>query len=187
MQDAAQAQQGGMVALVGADEAQATQVCDQARASDVLVCASFNALGQIVLSGHKTACERAANVAADLGLRAPSSPSPAPSIRRSCSPPPSRLRAALDKTSIREPRCPVVANVTAAPHAPAGGSDWAAPVRKLLFDQLTSPVRWAESCRWMAANVKGEYHEPAPGKTLAGLMRRIDKALKVTTHEEPGT
>lgn len=185
MQDAAEAQQGGMVALVGADEAQAQQVCDAARASDILVCANFNASGQIVLSGHKVACERAAKVASDMGLRATVLPVSGAFHSPLMLPAAERLRAALDKTPIREPRCPVVANVTATPHQPAG-QDWASPVRKLLFDQLTSPVRWAESCRWMAANVKGDYHEPAPGKTLAGLMRRIDKALKVTTHEEPG-
>lgn len=184
MQDAAEAQQGGMVALVGADEAQAQQVCDQARGSEVLVCANFNAPGQIVLSGHKTACERAAKVATEMGLR-PTVLTVAGAFHSPLMQPAAdRLRAALDKTPIREPRCPVVANVTAQPHASAAG-DWTGPVRKLLVEQLTSPVRWSESCRWMAANVKGDYHEVAPGRTLAGLMRRIDKAIKVATHEEP--
>ncbi|MCC6678954.1 MAG: ACP S-malonyltransferase [Phycisphaerales bacterium] len=184
MQDASEAQQGGMVALVGADEAQAVQVCEQARGAEVLVCANFNAPGQIVLSGHKTACERAAKVAAEMGLR-PTLLTVAGAFHSPLMQPAAdRLRAALEKTPIREPRCPVVANVTALPHTPAG-SDWSGPVRKLLVEQLLSPVRWSESCRWLAGNAKGDYHELAPGRTLAGLMRRIDKAIKVATHEEP--
>ncbi len=58
-------------------------------------------------------------------------------------------------------------------------------IRSGLGSQLTSPVRWAQSCQWMAANVKGEYHELAPGVTLAGLMRRIDRNVKVNSHDKP--
>jgi len=70
MQEAAEASQGGMVALIGADEEKALEVCAKAAAGDVLVCANFNAPGQIVLSGHASACDRAVTVAGDLGLRA---------------------------------------------------------------------------------------------------------------------
>lgn len=180
MQDAAEASPGGMVALIGADETQAQAICDKARASDVLVCANFNAPGQIVLSGHKVACDRAAAVAAEMGIRATPltvagafhSPLMAPAAER--------LAAQLAKTAISAPRCTVVANVTALPHENSPDS-----VRRRLVEQLTSPVRWAQSCSWLAANVKGEFHELAPGKTLAGLMRRIDKSAKVNTHEDP--
>lgn len=181
MQDAAEASAGGMVALIGADEAQATAVCDKARGGDVLVCANFNAPGQIVLSGHKVACDRAAQAATELGLRATPltvagafhSPLMAPAAER--------LGAALSKTAIKAPRCTVMSNVTKGPHA----AD-AAAIRARLVDQLTMPVRWAENCSWLAANSVGaEFHELAPGKTLAGLFRRIDKAVKIMTHEEP--
>lgn len=180
MQDAALASPGGMVALIGADEPQAQAICDKARDSEVLVCANFNAPGQIVLSGHKTACERAATVAAEMGLRATMltvagafhSPLMAPAAEQ--------LGAALAKATIHAPRCPVISNVTAQPHQPDPDS-----IRRLLVAQLTSPVRWSQSCSLLASTAKGDYHELAPGKTLAGLMRRIDKAVKVTTHDEP--
>ncbi len=197
MQDAAEASVGGMVALIGADEAQAQQVCDETLAAgvsagvtgEVLVCANFNAPGQIVISGSKSACDRAAAAdgpAAKLGLRATAltvagafhSPLMAPAAER--------LRAALETTNIQAPRCTVIANVTAKPHEADPHS-----IRRMLVLQLTSPVRWAQSAALLAStyNAAGgtpaEFHELAPGKTLMGLMRRIDKATKVTSHDEP--
>lgn len=195
MQDAAVASEGGMIALIGATDEQAEQVAAGAKGSEVLVCANFNAPGQVVLSGHKSACERAAKVAEGMGLRgtvlqvagAFHSPLMAPAA--------DRLRAALDATAIRQPSCVVVSNVTARPHAAEDGLDFAASVRRRLFEQLTAPVRWAQGCSWLAArgggatvaggDMGGEYHELAPGKTLMGLMRRIDKNIKVTTHDTP--
>lgn len=185
MQDAAVAVKSGMLALIGADEAQANDVCAKARGSGVLVCANFNAPGQIVLSGSADAIERAGKVANDAGLRASvlqvagafHSPLMAPAAEK--------LAAALAKTPIKDPRCPVVSNVTGKPHEASGGRAFADAVRAKLVEQLTSPVRWAESCAWLAGHAKGEFHELAPGKTLAGLFRRIDKNVKVIADDAP--
>ncbi len=184
MQDAAQSSPGGMVALIGADETQATDVCAAARGADVLVCANFNAPGQIVLSGHRVACERAAKIAGEKGFRATMLQVAGAFHSPLMQPAADRLRAALEKTPIREPRCPVVSNVTALPHD-AGSAGWSRSISDLLVRQLTSPVRWSQSCSWMVANAKGALHELAPGVTLAGLMRRIDRQAKVTTHDTP--
>jgi [acyl-carrier-protein] S-malonyltransferase len=176
---------GGMTALVGATEEQAAEVCDCAREGQVLVCANFNAPGQIVLSGHKQACERAAKVAEGMGLRsahlvvAGAFHSPLMSAAAE------RLGGALARTAIAQPRCPVVSNVTGRPHEGRGGLGFADAVRRALMDQLAMPVRWSQSCAWMAANLRGEFFELAPGRTLAGLMRRISKETKVTTHDTP--
>jgi [acyl-carrier-protein] S-malonyltransferase len=187
MQDAAVASEGGMIALIGATDQQAEEVAAGARGAEVLVCANFNAPGQVVLSGHKSACERAAKVAEGMGLRgtllqvagAFHSPLMAPAA--------DRLLAALNATAIKEPKCAVVSNVTGTAHAAFGGMDYAGSVRRRLFEQLTAPVRWAQGCGWLASRgaESGEYHELAPGKTLMGLMRRIDKNIKVTTHDTP--
>lgn len=185
MQDAAVASAGGMLALIGADEAQAEQVCAAARGSDVLVCANFNAPGQIVLSGHKTACERAVKAADGLGLKSSMlqvagafhSPLMAPAAER--------LAQALATTVFKVPACPVISNVTARPHAPEGAEPIAATIRRRLSEQLTSPVRWSASCTMLASAGGGTFIELAPGKTLAGLMRRIDKNTKVTSHDTP--
>jgi [acyl-carrier-protein] S-malonyltransferase len=193
MQDAAEAVPGGMVALIGATEEQAGEVCRLTLqdvggpgAAQVLVCANFNAPGQIVISGSRAACERAAAAdgpAARLGLRATALPVAGAFHSPLMKPAADRLEAALAKTTIHPPRCPVLSNVTGAPHTPDR-------IRSLLVEQLTSPVRWAECVQHLVrtgAQAGGavEFHELAPGKTLAGLMRRIDKSVKVTNHDEP--
>ncbi|MCC6660114.1 MAG: ACP S-malonyltransferase [Phycisphaerales bacterium] len=185
MQDAAIAQPSGMVALIGADEAQASSVCDEARGTEVLVCANFNAPGQVVLSGHTSACRRAADAAAARGLRAAVLPVAGAFHSPLMAPAADRVRAALASVTIRAPRCPVLSNVTAVPHAAGPRGTMEQEIRRLLVDQLTSPVRWEGCCRWITGNASGQAHELAPGATLAGLQRRIDKSLKVNTHDKP--
>jgi len=192
MQDAATAVPSGMVALIGADEAQANQVCDEARGSDILVPANFNAPGQIVISGSKAACERAAEVAGKLGVRATPLAVAGAFHSPIMQPAADRLREALARTPIKAPRCPVISNVTARAHEPAPGVTMEDSIRRRLVEQLTAPVRWAESCQHLAGQYAGgeggagaEFHELAPGKTLVGLMRRIERSIKVLTHDDP--
>ena len=187
MQDAAEAIPSGMVALIGADADQADALCQRVtahRADLLLVCANFNAPGQIVLSGHAEACDRVVELAADAGLRATRLPVAGAFHSPLMKPAATRLGEALAAVEIAEPRCPVLSNVTGAPHE-AGEKGFAQRVRDGLVAQLTSPVRWQECCRWLASNAEGAYHELAPGKTLTGLMRRIDRTIKVTPHDEP--
>ena len=147
----------------------------------MLVPANFNAPGQIVLSGESAACDRAVEVASAVGLRASKlsvagafhSPIMAPAAER--------LSAALSTASINIPACPVLSNVTGKPHDAQVVS-----IRARLVDQLTRPVLWIDCCQWLAANARGEFHETAPGRVLSGLMRRIDRNVKVTSHDEPG-
>mgnify|MGYP005847943551 CR=1 FL=1 len=199
MQDAAEASPSGMVALIGADEAQAQAVCDAARDGDVLVCANFNAPGQVVLSGSAAACERAVKTAESMGLRAQPLPVAGAFHSPLMAPAAERLAEALARTTIRPPRCPVLSNVTGLPHGHAGdtmhsgtGGTPAPPaahadsIRRRLVEQLTRPVQWADCGRWLAANTAAAaMHELAPGRTLAGLMRRIDRGLKVEAHDVP--
>jgi [acyl-carrier-protein] S-malonyltransferase len=194
MQDAAdaiRAQDGspgsGMVALIGADESQASQICNLARGADVLVAANFNAPGQVVISGSIGACRRAIEIAAEHGLRAAPLPVAGAFHSPLMEPAAARLAAALANTPMRPPACPVASNVTGRAHetAPDSGRSIVDVIRLRLVEQLTMPVRWDEGCRWLAANVRGTWHELAPGKTLTGLMRRIDKTIKVETHDEP--
>ncbi len=191
MQEAAESgPPSGMVAIIGADDDAAMALCDEARGEDILVGANFNAPGQVVLSGSLGACDRAVALAGERGLRAAKLPVAGAFHSPIMKPAADRLAAALAKAKIREPRCPVYSNVTAEPHR------LPQQIKARLVDQLTAPVRWADECRNMAATKggsgagtgagsAGSWVELAPGKTLAGLMRRIDRAVKVENHDEP--
>lgn len=185
MQDAAEAAPSTMVALIGADEDKANALCDAARGGgdDILVAANFNAPGQVVISGSLAACERAEALAGDHGLRATRLSVAGAFHSPLMQPAADRLATALANTPITTLRCPVMSNVTGLPH----DAD-AASIRRRLVEQLTSPVRWAANCEYLAKTHTGaEWHELAPGKSLAGMMRRIDKSVKVITHDTPET
>ncbi|MCK6478084.1 MAG: hypothetical protein L6Q35_14785, partial [Phycisphaerales bacterium] len=92
-------------------------ICAKARGSDVLVCANYNAPGQIVLSGHKVACDRAAGVASEMGLRATPLTVAGAFHSPLMQPAADRLAAALARTAITPAKVTVVSNVTAQPHA----------------------------------------------------------------------
>lgn len=189
MQEAAEQSVGGMVALIGADEAQASAVCEQAAEGEVLVCANFNAPGQIVLSGDRAACERAVAVAGELGLRATALQVAGAFHSPLMQPAAEGLEAALAEVEFRSLACPVWSNVTARPHDPASVDD----LRKNLTLQLVKPVRWKHCCEdlFTALRDGGEAtwsaHELAPGTVLRGLMRRIDKSIGVLSHDQPPT
>lgn len=180
MQDAATASPSGMVALVGADDAQAAQVCEKAAQGQVLVPANYNAPGQVVVSGAIEACDRAVGVAGEMGLRATKLAVAGAFHSPLMKPAAERLWDKLSATSMQPPRCTVVSNVTGQAHAGDPAS-----VRQLLVRQLTEPVRWAQGCAWLAGGYAGPYRELAPGRVLAGLMRRIDRNTKVESHDEP--
>lgn len=187
MQSAAEASKGSMVALIGADDAQAQAVCDKASQGQVLVPANYNAPGQIVLSGHAEACDRAVTVAGEMGFRATKLAVAGAFHSPLMQPAADRLAAALAKSDIQSPHCRVISNVTAQTYGTGADAGRALPdvIRQRLVEQLTKPVRWSQSCAALAAECKGEFHELAPNKVLAGLMRRIDRAIKVVNHDEP--
>jgi malonyl CoA-acyl carrier protein transacylase len=187
MQDAAEQSAGGMVALVGADEAQAQSVCDAARGSDVLVCANFNAPGQIVISGSRTACERAVVKAGEMGLRAQPlavagafhSPLMAPAAER--------LRGGAGQDA--DPAAAVAGDRERDGPAARRG------VRAGHRREHPAPARRAADQPGAVGAVVPVPAGASPGdgapragarEDAVGLMRRIDKAARVTTHDEPG-
>jgi len=187
MQAASERTESGMLALIGTDkhgddEREASVICEAARGDDVLVAANFNAPGQVVVSGSMPAIERAKVVAVERGLKATPLPVAGAFHSPLMQPAADRLNEALARTEIGAPRCPVLSNVTGEPHEPEASS-----IRARLVEQLTHPVRWASNARWVATTAAGEAHELAPGKTLSGLYRRIDRSFKVTTHDQPRT
>lgn len=182
MQDAAEAVPSSMVALINADEDKARDLCARAgNDAEILVPANFNTPGQVVVSGHAAACDRAEAVAPTVGLRATRLQVAGAFHSPLMQPAAERLAEALAETEIRMPRCTVMSNVTAEPHRSPD------EIRRGLYDQLTSPVRWAGCCDALVSDQPdAAFHELAPGKTLAGMMRRISRATRVTPHDEPG-
>lgn len=181
MQDAAEASAGSMVALIGADEDAANEVCAKAAEGGVLVPANFNAPGQIVLSGDRDACDRALTVAGEMGLRATPLAVGGAFHSPLMQPAADRMAAVLAGCSIAPLACTVWSNVTAAPHRP----DDVELLRARLVEQITSPVRWAQSCEGLVAAGYTRFHELAPGTVLRGLMRRIDRKAEVHNHDQP--
>lgn len=174
MQEASVANPGGMVAIVGLDDDKAVAVAEQARQGEVLVAANFNCPGQVVLSGHKSACERVVPLAEAAGAMkaivldvagAFHSPLMASAAEK--------LRSVLEATEFRTPKIPVIANVDCQMH-----SDPAA-IRENLYRQVTSATRWGQSMQKLLELGVDQFVELGPKKTLAGFMKRIARKTTV--------
>ncbi len=174
MQEAAVASPSSMVAIMGGDEAAVTALCEEAAGGEVLVPANFNAPGQIVISGSKPACSRALAAAEAKGLKAVELKVAGAFHSPLMQPAADRMREELDKIDLKAPARPVYANVTAQPHGDV------ASLKDLLVQQIVAPVRWEQTMQGLVgASPEGRYIELAPGRTLAGLMKRINRRLPV--------
>ena len=189
MQDAAEASKGSMVAMTGdvsedKIEALCKNTLDGLDPAEVLVPANYNSPMQVVVSGSLVACEKAVAVAGEMGFK-PTMLSVAGAFHSPLMQPAAeRLAEALEAVRWSSPNVPVISNVTAQPH----GSD-VDGIKSKLVAQLTSPVRWTQSMQWSVSQHPAEssrYVELAPGKVLSGLMRRIEKSVRVENFDTPG-
>jgi [acyl-carrier-protein] S-malonyltransferase len=179
MQEAVPPGLGAMAAVMGGDRQKVLDLCADARGEDVLSPANFNGPGQIVIAGHTQAVARAAALGGERGMKVVLLKVSAPFHCSLMSPAADRMRAALADTPIQDAVVPIVANVTAAPHTSA------ADTRRLLVEQVGSPVRWDDSILGLSASDVRQGLEIGPGKVLSGLIKRIDKAWTVKTVGEP--
>ena len=160
---------GAMAALLGLDLADAQEVAAEAAQGDVCQAANDNAPGQVVVSGHKAAVERALEIAKTKGgKRAVLLPVSAPFHCALMQPAADAMAEALAGADIRAPFVPLVANVTAGPV-----SDPEA-IRRLLVEQVTGMVRWRESVQAMAGLGVSHFVEMG-GKVLGPMIKRIEK------------
>ena len=177
MQDAAVATPSGMVAIIGADEPAVNKICQDAAQGEVLVPANFNAPGQIVVSGAMQACERVLKVAEAAGFRVAAlkvaGAFHSPIMQAAAD----KMKAELDRVAFSAPKVTVYSNVTAKPHGDV------ASIKSLLVDQIVKSVRWADTMATLAANSESRFVELAPGRTLAGLAKRINRRLPVESFE----
>jgi [acyl-carrier-protein] S-malonyltransferase len=175
MQDAADAAPSGMVSVLGLERGKVAELCDQARAGDVLQIANLLCPGNIVVSGSTAACGRVAALAEAAGAMkviplavagAFHTPLMQPAV--------DRLSAALADVDLRPPRIPVLSNVDARPH------DDPREIRDLLGRQVVSPVLWEDTMRRVLADYGVEKcYEIGPGRVLAGLLKRIERKFPV--------
>jgi [acyl-carrier-protein] S-malonyltransferase len=168
MQRAGVEQPGTMAAVVGLEPAVVDQVCQVAAAVGIVQAANFNSPGQIVVSGSVAGVRKAMELAKERGAKLvkelPVSGAFHSPLMEFAG---SGLKAALEQTSIRDAAIPVYANVTA---RPVQNTD---EIRRLLYEQLTKPVRWEETVVNMANDGAASFVEIGPGKVLQGLVKRI--------------
>lgn len=172
MQEAADAQPSGMVSILGLERGQVQELCDQARGDGVLEIANLLCPGNIVISGTNDACERAAQLAEKMGAMKAIPLAVAGAFHTQIMQPAvERLAAALADAPLRKPTIPVISNVDAQPHTDPD------EMRALLIKQVVSPVRWEDSMRYLLSQGYDQFYEVGPGRTLRGLMKRIDRKV----------
>ena len=181
MQQAVPVGQGAMAALLGADLGQAQELARAAAEGEVCEAANDNAPGQVVISGAKTAIDRAIGLAPKFGARrAVLLPVSAPFHCALMQPAADVMREALAKVEIKAPAVPLVANVLASPISDPE------EIRAKLVAQVTGMVRWRETMLYLKTNGVGSVYEVGAGRVLAGIARRFDgiEAKSVGTPEE---
>jgi [acyl-carrier-protein] S-malonyltransferase len=181
MQDAVPVGQGAMAALIGLDLEKTRALCTEAsQPNEPVEVANLNGAGQIVISGHVNAVDRAiANSKAAGAKLAKKLPVSAPFHCSLMKPAADRLEAAMVGISITTPLVPVVANVTAEP------TQDPQQIHKLLIQQVTAPVRWEESIQVIDKLGVKKAYELGSGAVLKGLVKRIAPGIEVTTIGEP--
>lgn len=181
MQDASERTPSGMASLMGATPEQAQGLAEVGARVGICQVANLNAPGQIILSGELAALDAAEAVARDHGVRRVRRLKVAGGFHSECMRPAAdRLAAALTEVLVREPRIPVVSNVSG---EPVTGPE---QIKEFLVRQVCSPVLWERSMRWAIEQGHTDFLEPGPGTILAGLLRKIDPQVRVRAAATPG-
>jgi [acyl-carrier-protein] S-malonyltransferase len=170
MQEACEATEGGMAAIIGLDEIVTREVCAEAG----VVLANLNCPGQLVISGEVVKIAKACELAKSKGAKralpltvAGAYHSPLMAGAQS------KLQAELSKVNLATPAVPVISNVTALAHTNP------AEISARMVDQVTSSVRWEESMRHLLEQGFTRFIELGPGTALSGFMKRIDKTAQM--------
>ena len=167
-------QPGTMAAIIGLSPEKVDSICVDVSKNNIVQSANFNSQGQVVISGSIDGVHSAMALAKENGAKlvkelvvsgAFHSPLMASAKER--------LLEKLNETEIKNAIIPVYANVTA---KPVSEKD---EISKLLFEQLSAPVRWEETIKNMIADGATKFYEIGPGKVLQGLIKRIDKTVEI--------
>ncbi len=172
MQSAVAGVQGGMAAILGLDESPLDAICQQVAEGEVVAPANYNSPGQVVISGHLSAVQRAMEAADKAGAKR--SIMLNVSVPSHCSlmkPAVDQLAQQLDSIEFHQSATKVVHNVDACSHENLSS------VRDALVQQVCMPVRWSDVIKQIKSRGITHFVELGPGKVLTGLMRRIDRSL----------
>jgi len=181
MQRAVPVGQGAMAALLGAEIVQAEEICAEAsRGPEICVVANDNAPGQVVISGHKVALDRAGEISKGKGVkRMMLLPVSAPFHSPLMEPAAREMEDALHDTDVKVPRVGVIANVSVRPENDP------ARIKNLLIEQVTGRVRWRETIASLRGHGITSIAEIGAGKVLTTMAKRIDKDQALTSVETP--
>lgn len=178
MRDAGEQSPGGMAAILGLDSTVVKELCldAQEEMGGFVGIANDNCPGQLVISGSVDTLERAMALAEDRGAKrvirlAVSIAAHAPLMNEAAT----EFVKVLDATPLKAPSTPIIANFTAGPLTSPD------EIREALARQLTSPVRWNESVRWMIDRGVQRFIEVGPKDVLVGLVKRIDRSVERLT------
>jgi [acyl-carrier-protein] S-malonyltransferase len=172
MQKAVPVGVGAMAALLGIELEPAQEACKEAALGEVVAVANDNGGGQVVVSGHKAAVERAIETAKPRGAkRGMLLPVSAPFHCSLMQPAADAMQKALETVALSTPQVPLIANVLASEVTEPGS------IKQHLVEQVTGLVRWRESVQYMKSQGVEMLVECGSGKVLSGLMRRIDKEM----------
>lgn len=181
MQKAVPVGQGAMAALLGLERDVVEEVAKEAAGGEVCDVANDNGPGQVVVSGHAAAVQRAVSLAQAKGARrAVMLPVSAPFHCALMAPAAEAMQATLAGATISAPAVPVVANIEAAPITDPEA------IRAALVRQVTGTVRWRESAARMAADGVDVFVEVGAGKVLTGLVKRIATDARSAAFGQPG-
>ena len=182
MQEAVPVGVGSMGAILGLEDHQVVNICEQVAEGEVVSAVNFNAPGQVVIAGHLAAVERAMQAAKDAGAkRAILLPVSVPSHCALMQSAAEKLDIYLKNTVIDIPKMTLIHNVDVASHS--------APevIRNALKEQLYKPVRWVDTIRFMHDQGVTRFVECGPGKVLIGLNKRIAKDAEHFSIYDPET
>ncbi len=180
MQAAVPVGEGAMAAVLGLEMEQVEAVVEEAAGGGVCNVANDNAPGQIVVSGHKAAVERAIVIAKEKGAkRSILLPVSAPFHCSLMAPAAEAVKAALPEISFEAPALPVVINVTAAPESDPE------TLKQALVQQVTAKVRWRESIMTMSDLAVVNALELGAGRVLAGVVKRTARSIKTVSLGTP--
>ena len=170
MQAASDARPSGMVSVLGLKPDELAQLCDDVRQDEVLAIANYLCPGNIVVSGDKSACSRLVVAAEAAGAMKTISLAVAGAFHTSIMEPAiGALAEVLREAEMRSPRIPVVSNVDARPH------DNVDELRELLEQQVSAPVQWEATMRYLLDQNVEHFCEVGPGRVLRGLLKRVHR------------